>query len=117
MQLESGRVVRSSIRKECPYSAPSCASIIRIIPSVEGKSRRLAMAQVMSIDQINARFDSESVLLEEPLQDVRVRVVRLSVLHHSKDRDEVYRKAVGLRPTRFAVVYTGSMPPDTAIVL
>jgi hypothetical protein len=75
------------------------------------------MVQVMSIDQINARFDSEWVLLEDPLQDDRLGVQGGSVLHHSKDRDEVYRKAVELRPKRFAVVYTGSMPPDTAIVL
>ena len=39
------------------------------------------------------------------------------VLFHSKDRDEVYQKAVALRPKRFAMLYTGAMPKDTAIVL
>jgi len=39
------------------------------------------------------------------------------VCWHSKDRDEVYRKAVELRPRRFAVLYTGKMPKDTAVVL
>lgn len=39
------------------------------------------------------------------------------VLHHSKDRDEVYRRAVALRPARSAVLYTGEIPEDTAIVL
>lgn len=32
------------------------------------------------------------------------------VVWHSKDRDEVYRKAVELRAKRFAVLYTGKMP-------
>ncbi|HEV8712385.1 MAG TPA: hypothetical protein VGX03_06090 [Candidatus Binatia bacterium] len=34
-----------------------------------------------------------------------------------KDRDEGYRKAVELRPKRFAMLYTGKMPKDTAVVL
>jgi hypothetical protein len=39
------------------------------------------------------------------------------VLCHSRDREEVYRAAVKLRPKRSAILYTGHMPPDTAIVL
>ena len=34
-----------------------------------------------------------------------------------RDREEVYRQAVVLRPERFAILYTGKMPEDTAIVL
>jgi hypothetical protein len=29
---------------------------------------------------------------------------------HGKDREEVYRRAVEIRPKRFAIVYTGKMP-------
>jgi hypothetical protein len=40
------------------------------------------------------------------------------VVCHSKDRDEVYRRAVALpRPKHYAVLFTGRMPADTAIVL
>lgn len=39
------------------------------------------------------------------------------MLYHSKDRDEVYRKAISLRPARAAVLYTGAIPEGTAIVL
>ncbi|HUT88939.1 MAG TPA: hypothetical protein VMY37_05560 [Thermoguttaceae bacterium] len=39
------------------------------------------------------------------------------VLFHSKDREEVYRKAIELRPKRFAMLFTGTMPEDTAILL
>jgi hypothetical protein len=38
-------------------------------------------------------------------------------LCHSKDRDEVYRQAMAMRPKRFAVLYTGTIPEGTAIVL
>jgi hypothetical protein len=44
-------------------------------------------------------------------------VLRGKVRSHSKDRDEVYREAVKLRPKRFAMLYTGTIPEDTAIVL
>jgi hypothetical protein len=81
------------------------------------RPRGIAMDQIMTIEQINAQFDSEWVLLEDPLQNDNLAVQGGKVLHHSKDRDEVYRKAVKLRPKRFAVLYTGTMPPDTAIVL
>ena len=40
-----------------------------------------------------------------------------TVRWHGKDRDEVYRPAVQIRPKRFAIVYTGTMPGDTAIAL
>jgi hypothetical protein len=39
------------------------------------------------------------------------------VVCHSKDRDEVYRKAVELRPRRFAMLYMGRIPEGTAVVL
>ncbi len=42
---------------------------------------------------------------------------RSTVLHHSKERDEVYGRALSLRPSRSAVIYTGAIPEDTAIVL
>jgi len=35
---------------------------------------------------------------------------------HSKDREEVYRKVAEMHPRRFAILYTGTMPEDTAIV-
>ena len=36
---------------------------------------------------------------------------------HSKDRDEVYRQAVKLRSSLFAMLYTGRMAEDSEIVL
>jgi hypothetical protein len=39
------------------------------------------------------------------------------VFWHSPDRDEVYQKAIELHPKRFAVLYTGTLPEDAAIVI
>jgi hypothetical protein len=75
------------------------------------------MDDVMSIAEIDRQFESEWVLVEDPKTNEALEVQSGKVRWHSKDRDEVYRKAVELRPKRFAMLYTGKLPKDTAIVL
>lgn len=75
------------------------------------------MDRVLTLKQIEERFESEWVLVEDPETNDALEVQRGKVLWHSKDRDQVYRKAVELRPRRFAMLYTGKIPEDTAIVL
>ena len=75
------------------------------------------MNEEMTIAEIESRFESEWVLIGDPRTDEGLRVLGGTVLWHSKDRDEVYRKAVSLHPKRSAVVYTGQIPDETAVVL
>ena len=75
------------------------------------------MDEVLSITEIAAKFDSEWVLIEDPRTDEALEVRGGTVRCHGKDREEVYRRAVEIRPKRFAIVYTGTMPQDTEIVL
>lgn len=75
------------------------------------------MDEVMLIEEIISRFDSEWVLIEDPKTDENLNIIGGKVIYHSKDRDEVYRKAVSLRPRRSAVIYTGEIPEEAAVVL
>jgi hypothetical protein len=75
------------------------------------------MEGILSIAQIEAQFDSEWILVGDPQTNEALEVQSGKVLWHSKDREEVYRKAVELRPRRSAMLYTGKMPKDTAVVL
>lgn len=75
------------------------------------------MDDVLTIAQIEAQFASEWILVADPQTDDVLEVQSGKVCWHSKDRDGVYRKAVELRLRRFAVLYTGKMPQDTAVVL
>ena len=75
------------------------------------------MGDLLTIAEIKARYNSEWVLIEDPQTDEFLEVKRGRVRFHSKDRDEVYREAVKLRPKRFAMLYTGTVPKDTAVVL
>ena len=75
------------------------------------------MEAVMTIDEIRSRFDSEWVLIDDPEVNEALEVLGGRVIHHSHDRDEVYRKAISLRPRRSAVIYTGEIPENTAVIL
>jgi hypothetical protein len=75
------------------------------------------MKKEMSVQEIRAQFNCEWVLIGDPQTDDTLEVVRGKVLHHGKDRDEVYRAAAAKRPKRSAILYTGQMPDDTAMVL
>jgi uncharacterized pyridoxal phosphate-containing UPF0001 family protein len=72
---------------------------------------------LMTLQEMEREFDSEWILVGDPQTNESLEVVKGTVLCHSKDREEVYRAAVKLRPKRSAILYTGRMPPDTAIVL
>ena len=71
----------------------------------------------MTVEEIRSQFDAEWVLIEDPQTDETLEVVCGKVVHHGKDRDGFYLEAVARRPKRFAILYTGQMPEDTAIVL
>jgi len=75
------------------------------------------MSEEMTLEEIESRFASECVLIEEPKTNERLKVLGSKVLCHSEDRDEVYRKAVALRPKRSALIFTGQIPDETAVVL
>jgi len=75
------------------------------------------MAEVMTMAEIRAKFESEWVLLDAPEADEDLELKAGKVLWHSKDRDEVYRKAREMRPQHSAILYTGKLPDEMAVVL
>jgi len=72
---------------------------------------------ILTLAEIEAQFDAEWVLIEEPDTTDTLEIQRGKVCYHSKDRDEVYRAAIQLHSKRFAVLYTGKLPQGTAIIL
>jgi hypothetical protein len=75
------------------------------------------MDTILTLTEIENQFDSEWVLVSDPETDEALEVRGGNVLWHSPDRDEVYQKAIELRPRRFAVLYMGQLPEDVAIIL
>ena len=65
------------------------------------------MSDKLSMSQIEEKFQSEWVLIEDPETTDTLRIKSGKVLWHSKDRDEVYRKARELSPKHSAFLYIG----------
>lgn len=75
------------------------------------------MNESISYSETFKQYDSEWVLLGDPKTKPGPVLLSGKVLWHSKDRDEVYRKAIELKPKHSAILYTGKMPKGTAIIL
>lgn len=70
------------------------------------------MEEMLTIEEIENRFDSEWVLIGDPLTDELLEVMGGKVLWHSRDRDEIHRMAMELHPRRFAVLHVGKPPEE-----
>ena len=75
------------------------------------------MEQEMTIQDIEAQFTDEWILVADPETDAGLHVLKGRVICHSKDRDEVYRYLVAHRPKNSAMLFTGEIPENTAVVL
>jgi hypothetical protein len=75
------------------------------------------MDGILTIDEIKARYAPDWVLIGEPQTDEFQRLSAGKVLFHSPDREEVYQKAIELRPGYFAFRFLGELPEDMAFVL
>lgn len=75
------------------------------------------MGKEMTIDDNRAWIDSEWLLVDDPHTDEAHNVSGGNVvIHHNQDGDDVDRMTVSLRLKLSAVVFTGAIPVDTAVV-
>lgn len=74
-------------------------------------------ADVLTVAQIYDRYPEEWMLVGDPTTTEMHDVLSGTILWHSKSRDEVYKKAIELRPKTVAYLYTGEAPPDAVLVL
>src|SRR5690348_5347106 len=62
--------------------------------------------EILTVEEIEDRYPSEWVLIEDPEVNQQFDVIRGKVIWHSPDRDAVDRKAIELRPRSSATIYT-----------
>ncbi len=75
------------------------------------------MDEVLTIDEIKARYAPDWVLIGEPETDEMLELQGGKVLFHGPDRDEVCRKAIEYPPGRYALQFLGTIPDDLVLVL
>lgn len=78
----------------------------------------MAVGEFMTTEEIYAQFDSEWVVLKDPITTDALEIKGGIVVWHSKDRDEVYARANEIPvPRHTAFLYTGKIPEGTVVVL
>ena len=76
------------------------------------------MGEIMTAEEINARFESEWVLVADPETEPNLTVTRGRVLWHGKDKSELHNIVMELqKPFSIAVLYTGTTPKDQEFCL
>lgn len=63
------------------------------------------------------KYKNEWILIECKQVDENFEVVEGEILYHSKDKDELYKKLLELKPKNCAIEYTGKIPEDLAVML
>lgn len=76
------------------------------------------MNEIMTVEEMWQRYPKEWILIGDPQMDAKLALKGGTLLFHSKDREEMYDKAVELRPSRSATLYTGPLVEEgTELVL
>jgi hypothetical protein len=71
----------------------------------------------MKWKEIVERFKDEWVLIDVKEVDENFNLKEGDVIAHSKDKEEIYKRLLELRPKKFSIEYTGKIPEDLAVVL
>lgn len=71
----------------------------------------------MKWKEIVEKFKDEWVLIDVKEVDKNFNLKEGDVIAHSKDKEEIYKKLLELRPKKFSIEYTGKIPEDLAVVL
>ena len=73
--------------------------------------------EVLTLAEINSRFPSEWVLLEDPETTKSLEIIRGRLLFHGKSKDELYRQGIKFQPKRWAMLFTGPLQGNFALNL
>jgi hypothetical protein len=90
---------------------------LEMIDETSEVSMEIKMDEILTIEEIEARYAPEYVLIGDPTTDEYMAVRSGRVLFHSMDREEVTLKVREYPPGRYALRYLGSFPDDMALVL
>ena len=88
-----------------------------ITKPIEAKTVGACANEVLLVAEMEARFPSEWLLIEEPVSSDENGLESGRVVFHSPDRDEMYRTAISSKALDIAFYFTGRVPDGTTIVL
>ena len=71
----------------------------------------------MKKKELLEKSKDEWILVECKQVDKNFEIVEGEILYHSKDKDEVYKNLLELKPKDCAIEYTGKIPENLAVML
>jgi hypothetical protein len=75
------------------------------------------MSEILTMEEIERKFDGEWVLIEDVETDERLEVVRGKVAYHGNDQTELHRQAMKSKTKRFASLFIGKPDPKMEFLL
>ena len=75
------------------------------------------MAKVMTMDEIERKYDGEWVLIGDPEHDELWNVLRGELLWHSPDKDALMERANAGTPHSTAILFMGPVPDNVILLL
>lgn len=75
------------------------------------------MSEILTMEEIESRFDGEWVLIEDVETDERLEILRGRVAYHGTDPDELHRRAVESKSDYIASRYIGAPDPKMEFLL
>ncbi|MGA1863699.1 MAG: hypothetical protein ACMUHX_01420 [bacterium] len=71
----------------------------------------------MKKEEIFEKYKDEWILIECIRVDKNFEIIEGEILYHSKDKNDVYKKLLELKPKNYTIEYTGNIPEDLAVML
>lgn len=75
------------------------------------------MSEILTMEEIEKKFDGEWVLIEDVETNEKLEVIRGRVTYHGNDKNELHRHAMKSKTKRFASLYIGRPDPKMEFLL
>ena len=75
------------------------------------------MSEILTMEEIEKKFDGEWVLIEDVETDEKLEIVRGKVTYHGKDKNELHRRAMKSKTKHFASLFIGKPDPKMEFLL
>jgi hypothetical protein len=75
------------------------------------------MNEILTMEEIERKFDGEWVLIEDVETDERLEVLRGKVAYHGKDKEQLDKRAIKSQSDHIATLYIGKPDPKMEFLL
>ena len=75
------------------------------------------MSEILTMEEIEKKFDGEWVLIEDVESNESLEVVRGKVTYHGNDKNELHRRAMKSKTKHFASLFIGKPDPKIEFLL